>query len=228
MTISRRRFWIKPEETIDLSDSGFLPDPDVEWGKIWSPALRGFETIAATRCLCLLGEPGMGKSTALRDAFEQQDGPKAFVDLRPCASGQDVREAIFRRADYLAWLTSGSALALFIDSLDECLLRVDNVAAILADGFAQAPTDRLFLRLTCRTAEWQHSLEQKLRKKYGDSDIGIFELAPLRRIDVVSEAKAEGIVEADEFLREVITREAVPLAIKPVTLRFLIDQPIQA
>ena len=138
------------------------------------------------------------------------------------------REAVFRLADSLAWLSSGSTLALFIDSLDECLLRVDNVSAILADGFSHAPTERLFLRLTCRTAEWQLSLERKLREKYGESDIGVFELAPLRRIDVVGEAKAEGIGEADEFLQEVITREAVPLAIKPVTLRFLIDQPIQA
>ena len=53
-------------------------------------------------------------------------------------------------------------------------------------------------------------------------------LAPLRRVDVIEAARAKGL-DANEFLREIDLVEAVPLAIKPITLKFLlILSPINA
>jgi hypothetical protein len=74
------------------------------------------------------------------ETFEQLDGPKLFINLNQSSvlrKRAGRREAVFESPGYQACLNSGSTLTLFIDSLDECLLRVDNVAAILAGGFAR-------------------------------------------------------------------------------------------
>lgn len=65
-------------------------------------------------------------------------------------------------------------------------------------------------------------MEQKLKQKWGEENVGIYQLAPLRRSDVIEAAKQPNI-NSDEFIQEVIQREAVPLAIKPITLKFLLS-----
>ena len=76
--------------------------------------------------------------------------------------------------------------------------------------------------MTCRTAEWPASLERRLRDLWGKDAVGIFELAPLRRVDVGEAAQASGL-DPERFLAEVEAREAVPLATRPVTLGFLLN-----
>jgi hypothetical protein len=107
-------------------------------------------------------------------------------------------------------------LRLFLDSLDECLLRVDTVAALLVDELRDYPVERLSLRVGCRTADWPGVLEEGLEDLWGEEGFGAYELAPLRRTDVAAAAVANGI-DPDSFLGVVDEAEAVPLAIKPVT-----------
>jgi hypothetical protein len=45
------------------------------------------------------------------------------------------------------WRKSDWLLHVFLDSLDECLLRIDNLAALLADEFPKQPVERLRLRI---------------------------------------------------------------------------------
>ena len=59
-----KRFWCPREGEIFLTDRGYLADPDIG-GSYCNPLLVPFETIADEHCLVLLGEPGIGKSTAL-------------------------------------------------------------------------------------------------------------------------------------------------------------------
>lgn len=110
---------------------------------------------------------------------------------------------------------------IYLDSLDECLLRVDTVAALLADELRPYPIERLFFRIACRTADWPLSLEQNLECLWGKENIGVYELAPLRRIDIVSAAETYGI-DPEAFINAVRQVEATPLVLKPATLSFLI------
>ena len=224
MNSSRRRFYIKPNDVLDLNDGGFLADPDTEFGQFGSSAIRRFEDIESLACLCFLGEPGMGKSTTLTSLHSGCIKPAKFVDLRPYSTSQDLRAAVFESPEYRDWLQGQHVLTPFLDSLDECLLRVDNAAAVLIEGLSSAPTERLHLRIASRTSDWQQTLEKRLREKYGDAAVGVFELAPLRRIDVLNEAEAGGVSDPAGFLTEVIQREAVPLAVKPISLNFLIKE----
>jgi predicted NACHT family NTPase len=113
-------------------------------------------------------------------------------------------------------------LHVFLDSLDECLLRVNTVAALLVDEFRNYPVERLYLRIGCRTAEWPNLLEEGLQDLWPEGGFEAYELAPLRRVDVAAAASAKEL-DAETFLRAVDEAEAVPLAIKPVTMDFLID-----
>jgi hypothetical protein len=99
------------------------------------------------------------------------------------------------------------------------------VAALLVEdlaGKAGEAIDRLSIRVGCRTAEWPKTLEDGLTRLWGKEAVGVYELAPLRRVDVLMAAEDSGL-NSDTFLRAVDGAEAVPLAIKPVTLEFLLD-----
>jgi predicted NACHT family NTPase len=65
-------------------------------------------------------------------------------------------------------------------------------------------------------------LENGLRQLWGNDAVAVYELAPLRRVDVIEAAKVNGL-DHSTFLRKVDRMKAVPLAIKPVTLDFLIN-----
>jgi hypothetical protein len=115
-----------------------------------------------------------------------------------------------------------SVLTMFFDSLDEGLLQLRNIAAVLSSEPKNLPAQRLRIRIACRTYDWQVGLESTLIEIFGDKNFGIFELAPLRRVDVITSARSEGI-DAALFLAAVDGVGAVPFAIKPISLLFLLN-----
>ena len=60
------RFWCPRESSINLTDGGYLVDPDARYGSYLNPTLRPFEDISQLPCLALLGEPGIGKTETMR------------------------------------------------------------------------------------------------------------------------------------------------------------------
>ena len=228
-TYNWTRFWCPREEGYSLSDGGFLYDPESKYGGELNPHVRQFDQIAATPCLVLLGEPGIGKSHELERAKSSEEAAaKArgdmplFFDLRAFSTDALLCSRMFDSAEFRAWQAGTCRLCLFLDSLDEGLLNIKTLAAFLAGGFGRCPIDRLSVRIACRTAEWPYSLEKDLKRLWGDANVAAFELVPLRRRDVRAAAGAEG-VDAAQFLDAVETKYAVPLAIKPVTLRMLMN-----
>jgi predicted NACHT family NTPase len=223
-----KRFWCPRAGNIYLIDGGYLADPDGPYGSYVNPALRPFVEVAELPCLALLGEPGIGKTETMRaeraaiDAAVSAESGKTFwLDLRSCGSEQRLETKLFRDPEFVSWVEGDHRLHVFLDSLDECLLRVDTVAALLVDEFRHYPVERLYLRIGCRTAEWPGLLEEGLRDLWSEEGFGAYELAPLRRVDVAAAATANDF-DPETFLRAVDEAEAVPLAIKPVTLDFLI------
>jgi predicted NACHT family NTPase len=224
-----KRFWCTREGRINLLDGGYLYDLDSEWGHIYNPDVVPFDSIANTPCLLLLGEPGIGKSYAMeaeRQEINQnimaQGGQVLWLDLRSYSSEDRLVRDLFGSAIFTSWLAGSYELHIFLDSLDECLLRIETVAALLVDEFKKYPVDRLRLRITCRTADLPSILEEGLRSIWWKDAVEVYELAPLRRVDVRIAAEANGI-DSEAFFREVDRKEVVPLAIKPVTLKFLLN-----
>jgi hypothetical protein len=226
-----KRFWAPREGQINLSDQGFLADPESESG--WyspNPDLQAFGEIAALPCLVLLGEPGIGKSTAIDterntvEAEARELGDAVLqLDLRSVHSEQTLNRRIFDIPAFKNWEAGDHHLHLFLDSLDEALLEANSLASFFVDELRPLDLARLTLRIACRTAEWPETVTAQLTGLWGEDRVGIFELAPLRRRDVEQALEIEGM-DAQSFIAEAIARGVVPLVINPVTLGLLIDE----
>jgi hypothetical protein len=228
ITFEWKRFWGARGENINLFDGGYLADPDSEWGRYQNPDLIPLERMNELSCVALLGEPGIGKSWDLARQSEDlrpnliaNGGRLVRVDLRSYADETRLMRALFDGEEFDQWRRGDYLLHLYLDSLDECLIRMDNVATLLADELPKQPVDRLRLRIACRTAPWPEILEQALRDQF--AGFQAYEMAPLRRIDVRAAAEQSGIRDTDVFLERIWRLDATPLAIKPVTLKFLIS-----
>ncbi len=225
-----KRYWCPRDKTVSLSDGGFLPDPDTKWGRLANPDLIQFEEVLQTPCLALLGEPGVGKSLALeieilniQKSILSMGGSLIRLDLRSFGSEDRLMNSLFGSEEFKRWRGGDYGLHLFLDSLDECLLRIDNVATLLCDELPKQPCERLHLRIVCRTAPWPMILEKSLMHLFGTDRFGAYELMPLRRVDVRLAAKQSGIADTDSFLDRIDDLALPSLAIKPVTLNFLIN-----
>lgn len=226
-----KRFWCPRNAQIDLSDRGYLVDPESKWGHYSNSELVELDTLTDTRCLILLGEPGIGKSRVIEAELSavtsyQMDAKKRLIlDLHSYGSEDRLIRNLFESSEFRAWVDGDYALSVFLDSLDECLLRLDNVTALLAEEFKrhQDKSERLFLRIACRTAVWQPTFEEQLKQIWGENEVKIYELAPLRQVDIRHAAECEDIKEPDLFMQEIFEKKIAPLAIKPVTLGFLLN-----
>jgi hypothetical protein len=227
------RFWLPRNAPLRFDAHGYLADPQEPLGDTYNPELWQIETIADIPCLILLGEPGMGKSTVLRShgeaiksTVEAAGDAYLFYNLGMFQTDGLLHQQIFGSQVYQRWLAGSHRLYLLLDSLDECRLNIKTVATLLAEQLQECPTDRLYLRIACRTTQWVSGLEQALRKKWGEA-VGVFDLAPLRRVDIASAAIAAEC-DPQAFLADIERSGVVPLAIKPITLTFLLSSYLQS
>jgi len=169
------RFWVSRDGAIDLSDAGFLRDPTEyraqSLGPVQLTALQGW------KALVLLGEPGIGKSTTLKEEADRvaafpavADTVSIYADLRDFFTDAVLLRRIFESEKFTAWKDGTSRLFLHLDSLDEALLRIDSIANLLASVLPEAPTERMSIRIACRTAVWPaDTLGAALTSIWGDS-----------------------------------------------------------
>jgi len=229
MSYNWKRFWCPREGSFSLSDGGYLYKPDSDKYNIYNPEVVPFDSIAEIPCLILLGEPGIGKTSAMkaeREAIDKKvesEGDKTlWLNLSSYSSEDRLIHNLFENKTFVSWEKGEYRLHIFLDSLDECLLRIDNLASLLIDELEKYPVERLYLRIACRTAYWKNKLEDRFKKIWGKNEVNVYELVPLRRIDVI-EAAEDNDLDATVFLSEIDRKNAVPFAIKPITLKFLIN-----
>jgi len=227
-----KRFWCPRSGYIDLSDRGYLVDPESEWGQHYNTNLVTLEAIADIPCLVLLGEPGIGKSQEMKNlkkyTEETTNSTHKVLALNLQAYGSEDRlvRNLFESRHFTDWINSTHRLYVFLDSLDEGLLRIETLATLLVEEFGKEEycdqLSRLYLRIACRTAVFPKVLEEGLEKLWTKDNLRIYELTPLRRIDVERAIERCGL-EPAVFMDEVERQGAAPFAIKPITLDFLVN-----
>ena len=227
MKYNWKRYWCPREGTFILSSEGYLQDPG-EY-RAFNPDLVTFKEISETPCLILLGEPGIGKSNTMQaeekfiDSTIKEKGDQAlWIDLRSYGSEDRLIEDLFNNEIFISWSKGDHRLYVFMDSLDECLLRISNLATLLIDKIKSCPIERLYLRIASRTAEWPIFLEREFNKIWGENSVKIYELVPLTKNDVIESVRANNL-DPKAFLKEIDSKNVVPLAIKPLTLKFLLN-----
>ena len=214
---------------MNLSDGGFLYDPDSEYAKYVNSDVKPFDAIAHIPCLALLGEPGIGKSItmeALRNSVQQNlqgDETLLYLNLNEYGDESRLIQDVFGSSEFITWADGSHVLHLFLDSLDECRIQIPKVGTVIKNRLREHRNSlpRLRLRIACRTADWPGVLDDSLPDMWGKESYGAFELAPLRRQDVATVAEANGI-DAAVFLEEIHRTETSALANRPITLKFLL------
>ncbi|AOW98729.1 hypothetical protein BJP34_04045 [Moorena producens PAL-8-15-08-1] len=232
-----QRFWCSPSDRFYLDYDGYLSDPEVQSVKGYNynpnPKLVTFREISEIPCLILLGEPGIGKTQAMEEEEDKvtaelnnTDDEILSLDLRSVLTKDELTQKLFKSDKFTRWQSGSHRLHIFLDSFDECLLEINKLAVILVDAIKNykehVKLKRLTLRIACRTAVLPSVLEPGLKKLFGEDSLKIYQLVPLRRQDVVKAAEANGI-DPDAFLEEVSRKNLVPLAIKPITLNFILN-----
>lgn len=229
-----KRFWIPSEnqDSVNLSDEGFLYDPDSEYGKYYNPNAVSFSKISEFPCLILLGEPGIGKSSTIKEEsnleeirIKEKGDYLLKLDLNSFSDINYFKKELFENETFLKWKSSDKKLYLFLDSFDECLLRTDAFSKLLINEFKKLPVERIFFRIISRTSLWSSSLEKDLSTVW-ENQIKVYELCPLRKRDFIS-AVASRNIDYRNFLEQLKKVDSIPFAIKPVTLNFLINSFIE-
>jgi hypothetical protein len=222
-----QRYWCARGAAIPLDNVGFLADPEGQWGRFVATGLQPLHEVANRGALVLLGEPGLGKSDALAAAAMLRRSDASLVVLTPnlqaINSAQQLQQ-LFASPAIRGWTEGTSTLHLYLDAVDECRLRVDVFGELLVELLRELPLDRMRLYLACRTTEWPATLEADLVGLLAGRGqrLDAYELAPLRRRDVEIAAAAHELDPA-VVLDTIERRGAVPLALKPVTLRLLLS-----
>ncbi len=183
-----------------------------------------------TSCLVLLGEPGMGKSSEWRQqlAVTGKLAQHLFLDLKDFGSESSLREAIQESASLHQAQETNTTFCLWLDSLDEGLLHVRTLTGELLRIFNRPnfPRTKFQLRILCRNVGWPAGLTDDLAQLFPEQHTGgrvqPLLLAPLS-FEQVAEAAQEEKLDDKAFLAAVTKANAVPLALRPVTLKLLLN-----
>jgi hypothetical protein len=181
----------------------------------------------ASSCLVLLGEAGLGKTTAVVElvarARERKVEPDHVAHVDLCSvTDAAAFDRLLTDADVRAWQHGRGTLDLFMDSYDEGARRLETLRYLLTAWVQNQNTSRLRLRIACRGSVWPASLQDALEEVWPQA-VTVYELLPLRQTEVVTAAEAH-CVDAARFLSEVERAHAAPLASRPITLNFLLGE----
>ena len=217
-----QRAWYELEHRIPIDErSGYLRDR-AAFGDFEHQETQTISTVAQNPCLILLGDSGSGKSTSMEEAYQAartaQPEESIWFDLKGLRE-ESVRRYLFEQPAWRGWKEGLRSIELFLDSLDECYMRLADLPAVLIQELRTGPLNRLRLRIACRTAIWPTTLGEQLSKLWPDGT-KTFVLAPLRRQDVLLAAQ-QRVPDAEGFLARVEQSGASPLAAMPQTLELL-------
>mgnify|MGYP002713158694 CR=1 FL=1 len=218
------RFWAPID--VQVGEHDFLPDPE---GFLGNKHIVTFEKIKHVPGLVLLGNPGIGKSRATQRIvvdFQDSGIPCLYVALHRYGSFSKLKERLQKNEIYQRWLENTGALHLFLDGLDEARLNdknFDHDIVHFLEELTDAQRKRLYLRITCRSAELPTDFVQELhilRSPRHSENVQLFQLTKLRQVDVAFAAERLAI-EPQAFLSALDASGATSFAAHPITLDML-------
>jgi len=209
--LSITRFWTSPNAEPYLEPNGFLVDPS-RWGLNTSPALETSEQWSGGVTV-LLGESGMGKSTAV----EQHSGRTnaSLFSLKEYGSEERLQQSLVRV------LEAGST-ELILDGLEESPFHSPNILfSVLQTARTHTSLD-VSIRICSRTGFWKAEFQESLAKRLNTS-VKVLKLLPLRRSDAAEIVRSNGVPEG-AFFEAIQGKSIESFAARPITLLFLVRE----
>ena len=221
------RYWVPSDGIIDLSDAGCLRDPTV--GLADRRHQRNWQRSRTGRRSPCWANQGMGKSTTLKEEADRiaalpadGDAVSIYVDLRAFSSETLLSISKSSKARSLSLGKTVHRTCSFIWTA--LTKRCSGSTRLPICWLPNCPKSR---RSACRSVSLvarRSGPPTRWEPRYniwGDGS-GVFQLAPLRRRDVVSALDANEIA-VEDFMRALFAAQAVPFAIKPLTLKMLLS-----
>jgi hypothetical protein len=205
-----RRFWLPANASVYLEDDAYLPDPTEKYFVAFNPEVADLVKLREHPCKILVGESGMGKSSAIRadfarleESWEATDDRGALLDIGAVTSVTDLRSEIENHPAVRAWRSSGrGVMNLHLDSLDEAIPAYPAISKSLMTVIKTFGHEQLRLSIACRTGEFPPFLEEELASHFGADKVTRWYLAPLTRGDIQI-ACADNAIDYEDFMRAV-------------------------
>jgi hypothetical protein len=227
-----RRFWYGLGHEIPLDENGLLRNPESKWFHVYFVGeIFTIEKLTTLECILLLGEPGIGKSTELRNLKEHEAVKKYYsttFNLRDFESKSDFKESVLDDDVISKWMqNSDKPISIYLDSLDEALLEAKKISVGIFNVIRELQKyGQVFTRIACRTSELPTEFQEQLSSLYQENSLKAVELAPLRDLDVKLAARENG-VEDDVFYKVILEKDLGVLASRPITLNMLIQEFVE-
>lgn len=200
------RFCVPVGEDLPVDSHGFLMDTSSMYRQ--PPSVVPLID-ACSASAVLLGEAGIGKSSALNTVLEATQTSRGWdaqvrVDLGQVRSWEDLTrkaDAVLSRlgprghtpAASSADAEAGHAHLLVLDGVDECRATGKEIAGWFTDLAATYDCRRLQVLIACRSMAYTDVLSQAVIAAFGIDEARTYTLAPLRQSDLVAAASAKGV-----------------------------------
>jgi len=118
------RYWAARAAVVAHDEDDFVVAPTGPLGTAANPALVTLDDLAGSPCLILLGEPGLGKTTRIRQctsssgAGGEAENLNLVVNLADFNDVTELRSYVDSEERIRAWEQGGQRLCLWLDSLD--------------------------------------------------------------------------------------------------------------
>jgi len=223
------RFWCPNDKKPIISTEGYLEDPEYDFSPNSHLIINPIKL--KKNCIILLGEPGIGKTIALKkftQAFDSEEDEILIVNLSSIGNANHFNDMIFNHAKFQDWRTGDYNLYLLLDSFDECFLHEGVIANLLVEYLKDIPKDRLYLRIACRAGYWPNSLNDNLINIFSEKNFLSYTLVPLRKIDIeeLANYEVEGTenTSPSDFMEKIETMGVGLFASIPITLKAFVHE----
>ena len=225
---SWQRLWLPIGSKYNEDQYGFpnFSSYDILMEQVTSNA-KSLTELRNDRCLVLIGDPGIGKSTEIAAIEHDETSITKKYSLRDFAATAELFERVI---EDISGNDSEDRLFLYFDGLDEGLLNIIKLNTAFINWLiglkakSRSLFDRIYFRITCRSVTWSEISETttiRLRELFGESDVKILELASLRREDVRLALEENGL-SPEEFINLVHDNRLQGFCLDPQSLNPLI------
>ncbi|GAB2652771.1 hypothetical protein GCM10027169_17210 [Gordonia jinhuaensis] len=209
------RFWVASNDDMQSATTDGWTTPSSLWGA--QPVAT--HELADRRCLILLGEPGIGKTTAVGDG--KVLAPQSCFDssFKIDLVGKARESSVDRVFQGVLDQVGDGDVCLTVDGFDEAQRLIPGVFSVILDYLDNFGPERVWLRIVSRASDWEGRYTKDLERRF-PSCVSMF-LLPLTRANASEIAEAKD-VDSQRFLFEVERKGVEAIAARPLTLDFLL------